>query len=344
MEKSLVLRVLTEAKACERVPVWAMRQAGRVLASYRKIRAETGDFKKMIQTPELATEITCLPIQDLEVDAAIVFSDILVVPEAMGFPYRMYEGKGPYLPQVIEDAEDVKKLLPISPKEQLKYVLDTLSLTRRALPSHVSVIGFSGAPWTLLAYLLEGGGSKTFTRARSFLYHEPSAAHEALDRITQAVIDYLIAQKASGADILQLFDTLAEILSPSLYKEFGLPYVQKISAAMQKADIPLIVFAKGAPLSHILALPCKGVSLDWHTEAHTARKQATPLGKVLQGQLDPALLYAPKERILQETHQLLQTMKDYPYIANLGHGLYPDIPEEHVRFWVKCVKAYPQKP
>ena len=344
MEKPLVLQVLTEAKACEQVPVWAMRQAGRVLASYRKIRAEIGDFKQMIQTPELAAEITHLPIRDLEVDAAIIFSDILVVPEAMGFPYYIHEGKGPYLPHTISSAQDVKKLASVSPEETLHYVLKALSLTKRALPANVTLIGFSGAPWTLLAYLLEGGGSRTFTRARSFLYNEPVAAHKALDRITQAVISYLIAQKNHGADALQLFDTLAEVLSPTLYAEFGLPYVQRIAAAVQVTHTPLIVFAKGVALDTILSLPCEAINLDERTEARDARQQAAPLRKVLQGQLDPALLYAPKERIMQETHQLLQTMGNYPYIANLGHGLYPDIPEENLRFWIKCVKAYPQKP
>ena len=300
-----------------------------------------------LQTPELAAQVTLLPIEALRTDAAIIFSDILVIPEAMGFPYSIEEGKGPYFTKYIQTPEDVSQLRPVVPEKHLGYVLEALTLSRRALPAHISLIGFSGAPWTLLAYLLEGGGSRTYARARRFLYQHPKAAHEALGRITDAVILYLIAQGKSGADCLQLFDTLAEHLPPSLYAEFGIPYLERIGKALfGPSSPPLLLFSKGtgAMLEQLAELPYAGLSVDWMTPMAEARRIAGKRKKVLQGNFDPALLYAPNSRIVEEVHKLLQNMEGYSYIANLGHGLYPDIPEEKVRFWVEAVQAYPEKP
>ena len=343
-KEALVLQLLRGERAA-RVPVWAMRQAGRTLASYRRLRAKVGDFRHMIRTPALATQVTLLPIEDLGADAAIIFSDILVIPEAMGFPYKMEEGRGPYFEQYLQCTEDVEQLRPVVAEESLGYVLETVRLTRRALPAHVPLIGFSGAPWTLLAYLLEGSGSKTYSRARSFLYQQPEAAHTALQRISAAVVNYLCAQVRSGADCLQLFDTLAEQLPPALYTEFGLPYLRQIATAVQAQGCgPLMVFAKGAgyALKALTELPCEALSIDWMTPMSIARQAAN--GKVLQGNFDPALLYAPRQRIATETQALLRKMEGHPYIANLGHGLYPDTPEDNVRFWMDCVKSYPNCP
>ena len=339
-EDALLLQVL-KGKCTTPVPVWAMRQAGRVLASYRKLRNKVGDFKRMVNTPALATEITLLPVQDLGVDAAIIFSDILVIPEAMGFPYKIKEGHGPYFTKYLRTEKDVEQLQTVAVEEQLSYVLEALTLTRRALPKHIPLIGFSGAPWTILAYLLEGGGSTTYSRARSFLYQHPKAAHNALTRISVAVIDYLKAQGRSGADCLQLFDTLAEKLPPALYAEFGLPYVRRVAHALQGVSHPpFLLFVKGGyhTLADLCKLPCAGISIDWATPLVMARDMLASHQKVLQGNFDPALLYAPREQIANEVRNMLQQMEGQPYIANLGHGLYPDIPEDNVRFWVETVQ------
>lgn len=344
-QEALILQVLWR-KPTSRVPVWAMRQAGRVLARYRKLRAEIGDFKHMISHPELATQITLLPVEDLGVDAAIIFSDILVVPEAMGFPYTIHAGQGPYFRDYIQKPDDVARLRPLVPEESLSYVLEALRLTRRALPAHIPLIGFSAAPWTLLAYLLEGAGSRSYSRARRFLYQHPQAAHHALQQLSTAIVAYLSAQGRSGADCLQIFDTLAEVLPPSLYAEFGLPYLKQVAHALQHRPPPLLVFVKGAhyALKALAELPCAGLSIDWMTPIATARRILAPYQKIIQGNFDPALLYAPRSHIIDETQALLQAMKDYPYIANLGHGVYPDTPEENLRLWVETVQAYPNKP
>ena len=342
--KSLIIELL-EGRSSSRVPVWAMRQAGRVLSRYRRLRAEIGDFKQMIQTPELATQVTLLPVEDLGTDAAIIFSDILVIPEAMGFPYQMAEGRGPYFDNYLQSAKDVQKLRPIVVEESLSYVLKALSMSKSALASDIALVGFSGAPWTLLAYLLEGGGSRNYSRARRFLYQEPEATHEALSRISEAVIAYLQAQGRSGADCLLLFDTLAEQLPPALYKEFGIRYLRQIATALQGNDHPpLLIFAKGAhhALADLAEIPCAGLSIDWMTPMSEA-KRLVSTEKVLQGNFDPALLYASRTRIASEVHHLLSEMKDRAYIANLGHGLYPDTPEENVKFWVECVQNYPNR-
>ena len=346
MQRDALILQLLEGEQVERVPVWAMRQAGRTLASYRQLREEVGDFRRMVRTPEIATQATLLPVEELGTDAAIIFSDILVLPEAMGFPYEMEEGRGPYFTDYIQHVGDVERLRSVVVEEDLAYVLEALRLTRKELPLQVPLIGFSGAPWTLLAYLLEGGGSKTYSRARSFLYREPTAAHEALSRISKAVVAYLGAQGRSGADCLQLFDTLAGMLPPVLYAEFGLPYLKQIAVALKKrSSPPLLVFAKGAAhsLSALSRLPFEGLSIDWETPMSEARR-LVPKKKVLQGNFDPALLYAPRARIAAEVERLLEEMKDRRYIANLGHGLYPDTPEENLRFWVECVKKYGHKP
>ena len=342
---ALMMRVLA-GEAVARPPVWAMRQAGRVLKRYRALRARVGSFKDMVKDPSLVAEITCMPLEDLGVDAAIIFSDILVIPEAMGFPYLMEEGRGPYFEHFIRRQSDVEALQEVRVEKDLGYVMEGLRLSRLALPKEVPLIGFSGAPWTLLAYLLEGGGSKTYGRARGFLYTYPRLAHQALEKITEAVISYLRAQRVHGADILQLFEPLAEVLPVCLYKEFGLRYVKRICEAMAslppEAGAPLFVFVKGGRpmLDELAALPCAGLSIDWMTPLAEAVAVLKKTGKVLQGNFDPAFLYASKDHIEQEVIRVLKETEGIPYVANLGHGLYPDIAEDRVRHWVKVVQGY----
>src|SRR5690606_17052684 len=225
-DNTLLIDMLS-GKGARRTPVWLMRQAGRVLPEYRKVRESAGSFKTMVTTPELACEVTLQPVDILGVDAAIIFSDILVVPEAMGLRYEMEETKGPVFPSQITSAKDMDNL-HIASAEELRYVLDAISLTKRELNARVPLIGFAGAPWTIFAYMVEGSGSKTFSRARRMLYNEPELSHRLLDMITRSTVNYLNGQVKAGADVIQIFDSWAGILGPEQYKEFSLKYIRRI--------------------------------------------------------------------------------------------------------------------
>ncbi len=321
----------------ERSPVWLMRQAGRILPQYRALRSQFPDFKVFVKTPEAAATATLQPVDELGVDAAIIFSDILVVPEAMGLDYEMIEAKGPRFPRVIENAQDVQALL--SGKEaaaQLTYVYDALKMTKNALADRVPLIGFAGAPWTIFAYMIEGGGSKTFSKARRMLYAEPVLSHQLLQKITDTTIVYLKNQVLAGADLLQLFDSWAGELPPAHYRAFAVPYLRQICEAIP--EVPKTVFAKGAwfALEDIATLPCQVIGLDWNTSPEFAKK-ATGGHKVLQGNLDPCNLYADAATIKKETKAMLQAFGG-KHIANLGHGVYPDTPLDGVRVFVDTVK------
>jgi len=323
-----------------RSPVWLMRQAGRVLPAYRKVRERVRDFKVMVKTPELATEVTIQPVDILAVDAAIIFSDILVIPEAMGLNYEMEENKGPVFPKRISSPSDLQNL-HIAQAEELKYVHDAIRLTKKELNGRVPLIGFAGAPWTIFCYMIEGKGSKTFSQAKKILYTQPEFAHQLLDMITQSTINYLKGQIQAGVDIVQLFDSWAGVLSPGQYNTFLLPYISKICDAI--TEVPKIVFAKGAFFAResMNNLNCEVIGLDWHMGISES-KRLMP-GKVLQGNLDPCALYGSFDDIKRETKKMLDTFGPSRHIANLGHGLYPDIEVDKVRCFIDTVKEYSSK-
>ncbi len=323
----------------ERYPVWLMRQAGRILPEYRAVRASVSGFKELAETPALAAEVTVQPVDLLGVDAAIIFSDILVVPDAMGLPYQMIEKKGPWFENTIRSEADLKRLDEnIDVEERLSYVLQALSITKRELNGRVPLIGFAGAPWTILCYMVEGSGSKTFSETRKLLYTKPKLAHELLQRITDVTIAYLKAQLKHGADALQLFDSWAGILGHKQYQEFGMPYIQQIVNAI---DGPFTVFSKGAyrALPSLMDLSCTTIGLDWNMSIESARALAGER-KTLQGNLHPCVLYGTEASIEHETLQLLNTFKSQRHIVNLGHGVYPDIKPDRVKAFIKTVKNY----
>jgi uroporphyrinogen decarboxylase len=335
--QSIFLRAAL-GEATERPPVWLMRQAGRILPQYRALRQKFPDFKAFVKTPEAAAEATLQPVDELGVDAAIIFSDILVVPEAMGLDYEMIEAKGPRFPKTIENQGDVAQLRSgAEAAASLEYVFEALRLTKRALGGRVPLIGFAGAPWTILAYMVEGSGSKTFSKARRLLYADPALAHALLQKITDTTIAYLRQQVAAGADLIQLFDSWAGELPPAHYRAFALPYLRQICAALP--EVPKTVFAKGAwfALSDLADLPCEVIGLDWNIVPDFA-KQKTRNAKVLQGNLDPCTLYADTQTIEKETLAMIRAFGGR-HIANLGHGVYPDTPLDGVRAFVAAVKG-----
>ncbi len=337
LKNDLFLRTAKGEKT-ERPPVWLMRQAGRILPQYRKLRASLSGFKELVETPHLAAEVTIQPVDELDVDAAIIFSDILVIPEVMGLEYKMVEKVGPRFPETISGMDDVNRLISgKNAADELEYVYEALRITKRELNDRVPLIGFSGAPWTLLSYMVEGGGSKTFSKAKKFLYTQPEAAHALLDKLTETIIIYLKNKIAAGADLVQIFDSWAGILSPEQYNEFSLPYIRKICEAIDEA--PVTVFAKGAwfAMENMGDLPCQVIGLDWNTKPSFARRI---LGekRVVQGNLDPCLLYAPHDEIRKHTLEMVNVFGGH-HIVNLGHGVYPDTPLDGVKCFVDTVKS-----
>ncbi len=324
----------------ERPPVWLMRQAGRILPEYRALRGRLSGFIELVSTPELAAEVTIQPVDALGVDAAIIFSDILVIPEALGLAYTMVEKVGPRFPKTIQSAADVAQLRPAqAAANELGYVYEALRITKQTLAGRVPLIGFAGAPWTIFAYMIEGAGSKTFSKARRLLYQDPVMAHQLLEKITAATIVYLEQKIASGADLIQLFDSWAGVLPPDLYREFSLRYLARISDAL--ADkAPVTIFAKDArhAIPHIATTSCRVIGLDWIADPKAVRQQLGPQ-RVLQGNFDPCLLYAAPEKIEEATKEMLAAFGPH-HIANLGHGVYPDTPLEGVKTFIATVKNY----
>ncbi|HXC06354.1 MAG TPA: uroporphyrinogen decarboxylase [Bacteroidia bacterium] len=340
LQNDLILRAARGEKT-ERTPVWLMRQAGRVLPEYRKVREKMGGFKELVETPEFACEVTLQPVDILGVDAAIIFSDILVIPEAMGLPYQMIEAKGPWFEKTVQTRADIDAL-HIAQGEDLRYVLDAIQLTKTGLGGRVPLIGFAGAPWTIFAYMIEGSGSKTFSKAKRFLYTQPLLAHALLEKITISTINYLIAQVRAGADMLQLFDSWAGALSPAQYREFALPYMAAICKAVKAScAVPITVFAKDAFFARqdLAGIACDTIGLDWTMDIAESRALIGP-GKTLQGNMDPCLLYAEDEVIERETRQMLDAFGPHRHIANLGHGLYPDTEKSKVKLFVDTIKTY----
>jgi uroporphyrinogen decarboxylase len=335
-EKNTLLLQALAGEDTARAPVWVMRQAGRILPEYRAVRSQLSGFKELVETPERACEVTLQPVDLLGVDAAILFSDILVVPEAMGLPYELIEKVGPRFPETIGSRADLNRLHAVEPEEHLGYVMEAMRMTRKALDGRVPLIGFAGAPWTIFCYMIEGGGSKEWSRARRMLRSDPALAEDLLDRITDATIAYLNAQVAAGAQVLQLFDSWAGALDAGMFERYSLPRLRRICASVKGA--PLIVFAKGAgwQLDRLATLPCAALGIDWHTPASEARKRAPD--HVLQGNLDPSVLYGSEAEVRAATQRMLSDFGRGKHVVNLGHGVYPDIDPQRVRAFIDEVK------
>ncbi|SNS96200.1 uroporphyrinogen decarboxylase [Ekhidna lutea] len=334
LENDLILRAARGEKT-ERTPVWLMRQAGRILPEYRAVRNSLSGFKELVETPQLAAEVTIQPVDILGVDAAIIFSDILVIPEAMGLTYEMVEKKGPHFPKTVESKHDIERLKVADPAD-LGYVYEALRITKKELDGRVPLIGFAGAPWTIFSYMIEGGGSKTFSKARRMLYSDPAMAEHLLNMITDSTIAYLKEQVKAGADMLQIFDSWAGVLPPAHYSKFSLKYISKICDAI--TEVPITVFAKGAwwALPEMADINCRTVGLDWNMDPKEARRVLP--NKTLQGNLDPCALYGSNEVIKAETKKMLASFGDHPHIANLGHGVYPDTDPNKVKYFIEMVK------
>jgi uroporphyrinogen decarboxylase len=317
-----------------------MRQAGRILPEYRAVRASVNGFKELVKNPELCCEVTLQPVDILNVDAAIIFSDILVVPEAMGLDYEMIEQKGPWFEKTIRSEKEFQELSKkVDIEDKLSYVLDAISLTKKELNDRVPLIGFAGAPWTIFCYMVEGKGSKTFSESRKMLYANPELAHKLLEQITLVTIDYLKAQIQRGADLVQVFDSWAGILSRQQYAEFCIPYLEKISNSI--TEVPITIFSKGAisSLPDLAKLNCNTLGLDWNMEISDVRELVGE-SKTLQGNLDPCVLYADHKNIELETKKMLNSFKSLRHIVNLGHGIYPDTDFEKVKTFINTIKSY----
>lgn len=336
-QNDLILRA-AKGETVERVPVWLMRQAGRILPEYRATRSRAKNFIEFVKNPELACEVTIQPVDILGVDAAIIFSDILVIPEAMGLPYQMIEAKGPHFEKTIKAQDDIDALR-VADAGDLDYVMQAIQLTKQGLNNRVPLIGFAGAPWTLMAYMVEGSGSKTFSQAKKFLYQQPQLAHQLLDKITRSTINYLKGQVASGADMIQVFDSWAGVLGPEQYREFSLRYISRICDAIEPL-VPVTVFAKDAhfALADMAKLNCNTIGLDWTIDPQDARI-IIGNGKTLQGNADPCMLYADEKTIEAEARKMVHAFGKQRYIANLGHGLYPDTDKNKVKYFVDCIKG-----
>ena len=332
-------------------PVWLMRQAGRYLPEYRATRKAAGSFLAMAKNPEIACEVTLQPLRRFPLDAAILFSDILTVPDAMGLGLYFVEGEGPKFQRPIREEADVARLAVPDMETGLRYVMDAIRVIRRELGGKVPLIGFSGSPWTLACYMVEGGGSDNYSKIKAMAFNRPDLLHRLLGVVTDAVIAYLAAQRAAGAQALQVFDTWGGVLSPTLYREFSLPYLERIARELPRGEggqrTPLILFGKGnAP--HLEALAATGtdaVGVDWLVGMDEAARRIG--GKVaLQGNLDPATLYGSPQAIAREAARVLD---DYAagnggsregHVFNLGHGMSPDMDPEHVAALVEAVHAH----
>ncbi|MDB5212067.1 MAG: hemE [Sediminibacterium sp.] len=338
LQNDLLLRTL-RGEETERTPVWMMRQAGRYLPEYMVLREKYGFFERC-QTPELACQITLQPVDIIGVDAAILFSDILVVPQAMGLEVQLIESKGPFLPDPIKTTKDLDRVRVPDVDETLGYVFDAIKLIKQELNGRVPLIGFAGAPWTLLCYMVQGKGSKTFDEAKAFCYTQPELAHRLLQMITDTTISYLQAQVKAGADTIQIFDSWGGLLSPGDFEDLSLQYTRQIVTAL-KDKVPTIIFAKGAwhSLDAMAATGAHGLGIDWCIKPQTAREFA---GKniTLQGNFDPAKLLSPIPVIQKEVKQMMDAFGPGRHIANLGHGILPNVPVDHARAFVDSVKNY----
>ena len=335
----------------DRTPVWLMRQAGRYLPEYRATRKAAGSFMAMATSPDIACEVTLQPLRRFDLDAAILFSDILTIPDAMGLGLHFVEGEGPKFERPLRSAADIAKLGVPDMESGLGYVMEAVRTIRRELDGKVPLIGFSGSPWTLACYMVEGGGSKDFARIKAMALDDPATLHRLLSVNTDAIIAYLAAQRAAGAQALQLFDTWGGVLSPAMYREFSLPYLQRIARELERGEgggrTPLIVFGKGtaAYLEDLAASGAEGVGVDWLVDLGEAARRTG--GQVaVQGNLDPATLYGAPDAIRREVRRALDGWRDgnggsrEGHVFNLGHGMSPDMDPHHVAVLVEEVHAY----
>ena len=338
MKNDLFLRAL-RGEEVHRPPVWMMRQAGRYLPDFMKLKAQY-DFFTRCRTPELATEITVMPIKQVGTDAAILFSDILVVPQAMNVNFEMKAGVGPWLEKPVRSAEDVEKVFVPNAEEELSYVMDAIKMTKAELDDEVPLIGFAGSPWTILCYTVEGQGSKSFDKAKGFCFSQPQAAHTLLQKITETTIAYLKAKVKNGVDAVQIFDSWGGMLSPTDYHKFSWKYIQQIIDEL-KDEAPVIVFGKGCwfALDSMATSGASAVGVDWTITPQKAREW-TGGGITLQGNFDPSRLLSPIPEIERGVKEMIDGFGKDRYIANLGHGILPYIPVEHAQAFVYAVKNY----
>lgn len=338
LKNDLFLRAL-RGESVERPPVWMMRQAGRYLPDFMKLK-EKYDFFTRCRTPELATEITVMPIDQIGPDAAILFSDILVIPQAMGIEVEMKNGVGPWLPNPVRSLDAVAQVAVPDIDESLGYVLDAIKMTKNSLNNEVPLIGFAGSPWTILCYAVEGQGSKSFDKAKGFCFSQPEAAHQLLQKITDTTVAYLKAKVAAGVDAVQIFDSWGGMLSPVDYQEFSWKYIQQIIDAL-KDEAPVIVFGKGCwfALREMSKSGASALGVDWTCSAQNARYLSG--GNItLQGNFDPSRLLSPIPDIQKQVKAMIDSFGKDRYIANLGHGILPNIPVDHAKAFVDAVKNY----
>ena len=353
LKNDRLLRALRR-EPVDRTPVWLMRQAGRYLPEYRQTRRQAGSFLAMAKNPDLACEVTLQPLRRFPLDAAILFSDILTIPDAMGLGLHFVDGEGPKFERPVRSAGDVARLGVPDMETELGYVMDAVRVIRRELHDSVPLIGFSGSPWTLACYMVEGGGSKDFARIKAMAFNDPQALHALLSVNTDAVIAYLSAQRAAGAQALQVFDTWGGVLSPAMYREFSLPHLQRIARELERGQgaerTPLIVFGRGngAYLEELADTGAEGVGVDWLVELGEAARRTG--GRVaLQGNLDPTTLYGSPEAVRREVRRALDSYRDgnggsrEGHVFNLGHGMSPGMDPEHVRVLVDEVHAYSRR-
>lgn len=338
IKNDLFLKAL-KGETVERPPVWMMRQAGRYLPDFMKLKAKY-DFFTRCQNPELATEITLMPIDQIGTDAAIIFSDILVVLQAMGLEVQMKDGVGPWIPNPIRSLKEVNKVFVPEIEPTLGYVMEAVRMSQSALNNRVPLIGFAGSPWTLLCYAVQGQGSKTFDKAKAFCFSDPKVAHLLLQKITDTTIAYLLEKIKAGVDAVQLFDSWGGLLAPEDYQIFSWPYLQQIVNAL-KEHIPVIVFGKGCwfALHEMGQSGASALGVDWTCTARNARYLSG--GNItLQGNFDPARLLSPIPEIKKSVKEMIDAFGKDRYIANLGHGILPNIPVDHAKAFVDAVKEY----
>ena len=333
----------------DRTPVWMMRQAGRYLPEYRKIRNQAGDFMSLCKNTDLACEVALQPIDRFNFDAAILFSDILTIPDAMGLGLYFVEGEGPKFHKPLRTETDINDLNIVDTKRDLKYVTDAVSLIRRELNGRVPLIGFSGSPWTLATYMIEGQSSRDFPNIKMMLYEQPECLHQLLDKLALSVINYLNAQISSGAQAVQIFDTWGGVLSHDAYAEFSLAYMEKIVSGLVRhsegRDVPVILFTKGGGqwLELLADTGCDGIGLDWTTDIGSARRRVGDR-VALQGNMDPAVLRSDQNSIKYQVKSILQSYgTGVGHIFNLGHGITPDIDPNNVKAFVDAVHQYSQR-
>jgi len=330
----------------DRTPVWMMRQAGRYLPEYRATRAQAGDFMSLCKNTEAACEVTLQPLERYELDAAILFSDILTIPDAMGLGLYFEEGEGPKFRKPVRTEADIEQLKVVDTASDLSYVTDAVTMIRRELQGRVPLIGFSGSPWTLATYMVEGQSSRDFARAKTMLYTQPELMHQLLDKLALSVIDYLNAQIVAGAQVVQIFDTWGGALSHAAYQEFSLAYMQKIVSGLIKQadgrDVPVILFTKGGGLwlEAMADTGCQGLGLDWTMDIGVAKARVGDR-VALQGNMDPAVLRADPATIEREVQRILASFgQGSGHIFNLGHGITPDIDPEHAKVFIEAVHKF----